>query len=84
LTINELPVTAHRGIPIQPQGTIGQQEKKGLVALTFSQGYNRLLNGQSIQSISSSCLLRDPGGVCCVLGGSTKKGDERCQEPYSL
>lgn len=46
------------------------------MALTYSQGYKRLLNGQSIQSISSSCPLRDPGGVACVSGGGTKKGEE--------
>lgn len=54
------------------------------MALTYSQGYKRLLNGQSIKSISSSCPLRDPGGVCCVLRGSTKRGKTCSQEAYSL
>lgn len=46
------------------------------MALTYSQGYKRLLSGQSIKSINSSCPLRDPGGVCCVLRESTKR--EKC------
>ena len=54
------------------------------MALTYSQGYKRLLNGQSIKSISSSCPPRDPGGVCCVLRGSTKRGKTCSQEAYSL
>lgn len=54
------------------------------MALTYSQGYKGLLNGQSIKSISSSCPLRDPGDVCCVLRGSTKKGKPSSQEAHSL
>jgi len=76
LTINELPTIAHRGIRTRALGTRRAVGGKGLVALTYSQGYKRLLNGQSIKSISSPCPLRDPGGVCFCHERRHQKGRE--------
>lgn len=45
-------------------GDQGAEGRIGPVELTYSQGYKRLLSGQSIKSISSSCPLRDPRAVC--------------------